>query len=130
MFDTDNTDNMIPSEEFTYKIIGFSYQVYNQLGYGLQEKYYQRALSQLLEEHNIKYEREVYIPVKFKEVNIGKYFIDFKIDDNLIVELKVCNQFYQNHINQVLAYLKTYNIKLGLLILFTRTGIKIKRLIV
>ncbi len=121
---------MLPNEEFTYQIIGFSYQVYNELGYGLQEKYYQRALAQLLEENDIKYERELYLAVKFKGVNIGKYFIDFKINDNLVVELKVCNQFYQNHINQVLAYLKAYNIKLGLLILFTKTGIKIKRLIV
>lgn len=130
---TDNTDNsmkQIPDEIFTYKIIGSSYNVYNRLGYGYQEKYYQRAFEKELDNLKIPYQKEKLIKIKYQNGVIGRYFIDFEIDGRLIVELKVANEFYQKHINQVLAYLKSSNIKLGLLILFTKTGIKIKRLIV
>lgn len=120
----------IPNEDFTHKIIGFSYNIFNRLGYGYQEKYYQRAFANELDNLKIHYKKEKLIKIKYQNGIIGRYFIDFEIDNRLVVELKIANEFYRKHTNQVLAYLKASNIKLGLLILFTKSGIKIKRLIV
>jgi len=39
--------------ELSYKIIGFAFNVYNEVGFGLQEKYYQRMLMIEFEKKNI-----------------------------------------------------------------------------
>jgi len=37
-------ENRLVYPDLSYKIVGILYDVYNDLGYGYQEKYYQRAL--------------------------------------------------------------------------------------
>ena len=41
--------------ELSYKIVGILFEVFNQLGYKYQEKYYQRAISQSLKTLNISF---------------------------------------------------------------------------
>lgn len=116
-------------KEITHQIIGLSHKVYNELGYGYQEKYYQRAYELLLIENNIKYVKELKIPIKFRGKIIGRYFIDFLIDSKIALEFKIGEDFRNQYTQQILAYLKSQNIKLGLIILFTSKDIKVKRFI-
>jgi GxxExxY protein len=44
--------------ELSYKIIGIAFKVFNKLGYGYQEKYFQRAMALDFDKEGIKYERE------------------------------------------------------------------------
>jgi len=44
--------------ELSYKIIGIAFKVFNDLGYGHQEKYFQRAMTLEFNKEKIKYERE------------------------------------------------------------------------
>jgi GxxExxY protein len=115
--------------ELSYKLVGLMYEVYNELGYGYQEKYYQRAIEKYFQESKIKYNKELYCPIKIKEKNIGSYRLDFLIDDKIVLELKVANQVYIKHIKQVLGYLKQNNLKLGILSVFTKDGVKIQRIL-
>jgi len=101
--------------KLSYEIVGILYDLYNQLGYGYQEKYYQRAIEQLLDEKRINYRKELYCPIFLNKKRIGFYKLDFLIDDKIILELKVVQDFYKKHILQVLSYLKHKNIKLGIL---------------
>ncbi|KKS65826.1 MAG: hypothetical protein UV40_C0025G0002 [Parcubacteria group bacterium GW2011_GWA1_42_7] len=116
-------------KELSYKIIGVLYDVFNELGYGYQEKYYQKAIALALKEKEIKFKEQVYIPLKFKDNIIGKYFLDFLIEDKLILEIKKGDKFHKSTITQIFAYLKSFNIKLGVIANFTKNGIKIKRII-
>lgn len=115
--------------DISHKIIGLSFRVFNNLKYGLQEKYYQRAFEEELKNEKINFKREQQIPIKYGDKIIGRYFVDFVVGDKIVVEFKVASGFYETHIKQVLAYLKTTNLKLGLLILITKEGIKCKRII-
>ena len=115
--------------KLTYQIIGFSYDVYNRLGYGHKEKIYQHALEKLLDKNKVGYKKELYCSIKFENTNIGKYYLDFLIENKLVIELKVAQNFYQKHFLQVINYLKANNLKLGLIILITKSGIRIKRII-
>jgi GxxExxY protein len=115
--------------ELSYKIIGIIFEVYNELGGGYQEKYYQRAVSLGLKRKMIKYKEQVSVALRFAGERIGRYFIDFIVDDKIVLELKVGNCFYPRDVKQVLAYLKAYKLKLGILVLFTRSGIRYKRII-
>ena len=115
--------------ELSYRIIGVLYEVYNELGYGHREIVYQRAIEEVLKEKEISYKRELYFPIYFKDKLISKYFLDFLIEDKVVLELKVAKDFYQSDVNQILAYLKTKNYRLGILGIFTQDGLKYRRIL-
>lgn len=115
--------------ELSYKIIGCAYDVYNQLGFGHHEKFYQRAMAESFRFKNIKFSEQVYFPLKFNGKTIGKNFFDFLLEDKIIVELKKDARFSKQHIDQVLEYLRTSNLKLALLINFSKTDVIYKRII-
>lgn len=115
--------------DLSRKIIAIAFEVYNQLGYGLPERIYQRSFEELLIENKISYSKEKYGKIRFRGKSVGKYFIDFLIDNKIAIELKVRNEIYQTHINQILNYIKSENIKIGLLLAISKKGVLIKRLV-
>jgi len=115
--------------ELSYKIIGIAFKVYNQLGYGYQEKYYQRAYAHELAKENISYLKEVPVRIKYDNADIGRYFLDFIVDGKIVVELKIASEFKYKYVRQVLEYLNTTNKKLAILIYFTKSGVRYRRII-
>jgi len=121
------TDILHP--ELSYKIIGCAFDVFNELGPGFHEKYYQRALAEAFNNQKLKFLEQKGCILKYKDVIIGKQYLDFLVDDKIIVELKKGNQFSKRHIEQVLNYLKTNKLELAILINFTNEGVVSKRII-
>jgi GxxExxY protein len=115
--------------ELSYQIIGCAYDIYNELGPVHQEKYYQRALAQILKQRNIPFEEQVYSPLKFQGKVIGKLFLDFLIEKKVIVELKKGNYYSKRHIDQVLEYLRTSNLQLAIIINFGSDKVSYKRIV-
>lgn len=115
--------------DLTHKLIGLSYKIFNNMGYGFQEKYYQRAFAEELRQENYSFKQEQQILLRYNDKIIGRYFVDFVIDNKVVIEFKVASGFYESHVNQVLSYLKSSKLKLGLLILITKNGVKCKRII-
>ncbi len=122
-------DKEIIYSELSYKIIGIAFKVFNSLQYGHQEKYYQRAFESELNKEKIKYEKEKEVALNYNGSKIGKYYLDFLIDDKIIIELKVLSVYRYKNIRQVLEYLKETNKKLAILIYFTQEGVKYRRVI-
>ncbi len=123
----DKDDLIYP--ELSYELVGIAFKVYNQLGYGYQEKYYQRAYACELDKNKKSYSREVAVKIKYGDTFIGKYFLDFIVADKIIVELKIADDFKYKYIRQVLEYLNETNTKLAILIYFTKNGVKYRRII-
>jgi GxxExxY protein len=115
--------------EISYNIVGILYEVYNEMGGGHKEKYYQNAVEAFLKEKKIPYKRELHTPLKFKGYKVGHYFLDFLIEDKIVLELKRGDYFAPNDVQQILSYLKATGLQLGILAIFTRSGVKIKRII-
>lgn len=115
--------------ELSYEIVGILFTVYNNLGYGYQEKYYQRAIATELKKANLHYKQEQKAAIKYKGNIIGQYFIDFVIGNKIVIEIKVSNNFYKKDINQVLGYLKATDLKLGILFIFAKDGLSFKRIV-
>ncbi|MFY9484113.1 MAG: GxxExxY protein [Patescibacteria group bacterium] len=118
-----------PYSELTKRIIGLIFEVFNELQFGYQERFYQRAFAYKLEHHAIPFKREQYGLVQIAGKPVGRYYTDFLVDNKVVVELKVANEFYNSHVQQILSYLKAEKLRIGLLCLITPNGIKIKRLI-
>ena len=115
--------------DLSYKLVGILFTVFNELGYGYQEKYYQRAIAKVLKENKIEFKEQVYAPLEFKGERIGGYYLDFLIENRLILEIKKGDRFSKTNIDQVYSYLKRFNLKLGIIANFTRGGLKFKRIV-
>ncbi|MBI3558818.1 GxxExxY protein [Candidatus Gottesmanbacteria bacterium] len=115
--------------ELSYKLVGHAFRVYNDLGYGYPEKYYQQAYAKLLSENKINFEKEKYIKLPYLDEQVGKYFLDFIVDNKIVIELKVRPTLGYTNVKQVMGYLKSGKYKLAILIYFTREGIKYRRIV-
>ena len=124
----DNEGKIIYKEE-SYQIMGCCFEVYNLLMYGLREKNYQKALETVFEEQKVPFQSQLYVPIKLKEKIIGKYYLDFLINDMIALEIKVGDHFLTKDIQQLFSYLKAKNLKLGIIVNFTSKGIKYKRIL-
>jgi len=115
--------------ELSYKLVGMAFKVYNSLGFGCRELYMQRAYARELAQQGITFVREKEIELIYDGQEIGKYRLDFIIDQKIIVELKVVPIVKNIHIRQVLEYLNVTKLKLAILIYFTSNGVIYKRVI-
>jgi GxxExxY protein len=115
--------------ELSYKIIGIAFKVFNKLGYGHQEKYFQRAMALEFDKEGIEYEREKEIELLYDNQNIGRYFLDFIVERKILLELKVTPQMKHIHIRKTLEYLNEAKLKLAILIYFTKEGVRYRRII-
>ena len=115
--------------ELSYKLIGTAFKVFNDTGYGMNEKFYQKIFAKKLESENLNFDKEKLIKINYQGEEVGRYFLDFIVDNKIVVELKVRPRFGYVHVKQVMDYLKTTGYKLAILIYFTRDGVKYRRVI-
>lgn len=116
-------------KELSGQIIGALFEVHNQLGTGLLEKYYQRALAEEFKKRQLEFKQQVSVPISYKGVAIGRRVIDFFVAGKVVVEIKKDSHFSRQHIEQTISYLKALNVQLGILANFTGGGVKFKRIL-
>ena len=107
-----------PHQELTKSIVGFYYNVYNELGFGFLEKVYQKALLIELKNNGYKIDSEKKVNVYYKNKIVGEYIPDIIINDSVIVELKCVEYLTDIHENQLLNYLKATDCEVGLILNF------------
>ena len=104
--------------ELTEKIIGVFYDVYNELGYGFLESVYEESLVIALLETCLKVERQLAIPVWFRGHQVGQFRGDILVEGKVLLELKSTRTLEAAHEAQLLHYLKSTEIEIGLLLNF------------
>jgi GxxExxY protein len=109
---------MNQENELTEKIIGCAIEVHRNLGPGLLESIYEKALCHEFGERGIKFESQKIIPVIYKSVSLGDFRIDLLVENQIVVELKAVERNDPIFKAQLLSYLKLTGHKLGLLINF------------
>jgi GxxExxY protein len=67
--------------------------------------------------------------LKYKEKELGIYIFDFLVFDKIVVEIKQKKVILSRDIDQLYKYLKAMNLKLGIIITFTKEGAKFKRVV-
>ncbi|MCA1966908.1 MAG: GxxExxY protein [Flavobacterium sp.] len=105
-------------KELTGSILKLLYEVYNELGYGFLEKVYQNALYNELKNNGFDVESQKQIKVYYKNIEVGEYYADLIVNDKVILELKATETITEAHEFQLLNYLKSTNIEVGLLLNF------------
>lgn len=105
--------------QITEKIIGCAIEVHKRLGPGLLESAYEECLSYELRNAGFSIERQIPVPVVYKEIKLEMgYRIDILVENAVVLELKSIDAFAPIHEAQILTYMKFSNKKIGLLINF------------
>jgi len=117
-----------PEVGLTRQIIGSAYEVFNVLGKGFLEKVYTRALGRELKRKGIGAALEVTIDVHYKGEVVGLYYADLVIG-NIICEIKVADRLLPAPESHLLNYLKATGKKVGLLINFGGSSVRVKRMV-
>ena len=115
--------------DLSYKIVGCAFEVYNEIGPGQDEKFYQKAMAVLFEEKRMTFKQQVYYPLKFKGRVLGRNYLDFVLNEKVVVELKKRQPFSKAHIDQVFRYLKVTGLQLAILITFGTDEVTFKRIL-
>lgn len=116
-------------ERIAKLIVDAAFVVHKTLGAGLLESVYEACLCHELEKRNLKYKRQVIVPLVYDGIKFTEGFrIDILIEERIICELKSVEKIENVHLSQTLTYLKLTGNRLGFLINFNvpliRNGIR------
>lgn len=110
---------MIIYKEECYEIQGAVFEVYREMGCGFLEAVYQECLERELRLREIPFAAQPELTLSYKGERLQQiYKPDFVCYDKIILELKAVKEIAPEHEAQVINYLKTTGMKLGLLINF------------
>src|SRR6185312_9064671 len=111
-------DSSYKHSELTETIIGIFYDVYNELGFGFLESVYRNSLRLALLEKGLSVGQEVPVSVFFHGHNVGDFRADLVVNKTILVELKTAAQIVAAHESQVLNYLRSTELELGIILNF------------
>ncbi|MGG5207792.1 GxxExxY protein [Chryseobacterium sp. MIQD13] len=105
--------------EISFYVRKCIFSVYNELGPGLLEKVYEKALAYELGNNGLIVKTQIPMNLKFKDTVIESGFIaDIIVEDKVIIEVKAVTDIGNIHHQQLLTYLKLTGLKLGILVNF------------
>jgi GxxExxY protein len=109
----------------TEAVIGCAIEVHKNLGPGLLESAYSQCLQYELKSQGIFVEKEISLPIIYKEIQIDHgYRIDLLVENRLVIELKTVEKFTDVHVAQILTYMKLGEYSTGLLFNFNTKLLK------
>jgi GxxExxY protein len=119
-----------PFDAITYKVIGCAMAVHRELGPGLREDSYQRALANSLSVAGLTFDAQrlysVYDDPEQQRL-VGYYIPDFVVEETVIVEIKALRGLDNSHLAQVIGYLAVSCCPIGLLINFGERSLHYRR---
>ena len=113
------------SDPIVGEIIGVAIEVHHVLGPGLLESTYKNCVSYELVNKGIRFEREVSVPVIYKDTRLDcGYRLDLLADEDDIVEVKSVEKLLPIHTAQVMTYLRLTGARHALLMNFNGLTLK------
>jgi GxxExxY protein len=113
----------------TYAIIGAAIEVHRWFGPGYLEAVYHRALAIELRRRGIPSQREVPFPLSYKGEDLGVAYRADLVCGDVLVELKSTSGLADNHIAQVIHFLRSSGLKRGVLLNFGLPVLQKKRIV-
>lgn len=113
----------------TETIIGFAFEVLNELGHGLHEKLYENALVVLFKANGIAFDQQRRFPVAFRGVEVGEFIPDLIVFGTVVVDTKVIDAITDHERGKMLNYLRITGRKVGLILNFKRARLEWERVV-
>ena len=110
---------MLTAGDLTEQVIELAIEVHRHTGPGLLESLYEQCLCHELREADIPFERQVAVPVVYKDTRIGQGFrADIAVAREVILEIKSVAAILPVHELQLLTYLRMSGLRVGLIMNF------------
>jgi GxxExxY protein len=119
-------------DDLATRVLDCAFDVHRGLGPGSLENAYETAFCYELSTRGIRFERQKEIAVLYKGVRLDcGYRLDLFVENQIVLELKSCDEFHPIHEATLLNYLKLADARLGYLINFNVRLLKhgIKRVV-
>lgn len=115
--------------ELTDTVRETAFQVRRYFGTGHLEKVYENSLAHRLRKLGLKVEQQRQLIVRDEDGTVvGEYFADIVVEDLLILELKAVKTLANEHLAQILGYLRATGMEHGVLINFGAPKFQIRKL--
>ncbi len=116
-------------EELSRDIIAAAMKVHSTLEPGLDEKLYENALVIELAKRGHRPDQQKSFSVHYEGHFIGKMTPDLIVDELVIADPKVVEDFNGDHISQMLGYLAITGLDLAILLNFKHASLRWKRVV-
>ena len=113
----------------TEKIIGFAFEVLNEVGHGLNEKIYENSLTVLFKLNAIAFDQQRRFPVFFRGVEVGEFVPDLIAFGSVIVDTKVIDHITDHERGKMLNYLRITKLRVGLILNFKHARLEWERVV-
>ena len=105
-----------------------AFALHKYLRNGHLEKVYENGLVNRLRKLEIKVDQQSPLEVRDEDGSLlGEFFADIIAEEELFIELKACKRLAEEHVAQLLGYLRSSGKKHGLLINFGAAKLEIKK---
>jgi GxxExxY protein len=126
--------NQGPAREILFKkeiyaIVGAALEVLRELGHGIHEKPYERALAVEFRLRNLPYEQQTPFDIFYKKVTVGRFTPDLVVLGKIIVDTKVIAKITDHERGQMLNYLKITRLPVGVILNFRYAKLEWERLV-
>ena len=113
------------ADNWSPKVIGAAIEVHRDKGPGLLESIYQRCLLHELALRGIPAEREVRVPITYKDLVFDEEIrLDVLVDRCLVIEIKAVEAVLPIHLAQTLSYMRLLNVPVGIIVNFHEPVLK------
>lgn len=109
---------IIVEKKLSHSIIGGFLEVYNEMGFGLSESIYSRALEITLRGRGLRVDREYPCRVMFRGQQIGFQRVDMLVEERIAVEVKATERLADSAKEQLRCYVNILGLPLGILLHF------------
>ena len=116
-------------KELRATIIGCAMTVLNELGHGFREKTYEKAMIIEMQEKDLSVDQQAQYPVYYKNKLIDTFIPDLVVENKIIIELKTVDKICDEHIGQVLNYLKVTGLRVGIIFNFKHSNLEWKPIV-
>lgn len=115
-------------KEETGRILACAFAVINELGPGLHEKCYERALTVEMKFAGIPFCQQPRFKVVYKGAVVGEFIPDLIVDQKVVVDTKVIQEITDSERGQLLNYLRLSKLRVGLILNFRRSKLAWERI--
>jgi GxxExxY protein len=116
-------------DRLTAQIIAGAFEVSNVLGCGFLEKVYENSLAVELRTRGMAVIQQPRGEVRYKGFNVGAYVADMIVESRVVIEIKAVRALERVHDAQVMNYLRTTGLSVGLLFNFGSPRLDFKRVV-
>ncbi|MCZ6672653.1 MAG: GxxExxY protein [Verrucomicrobia bacterium] len=127
--DTNEHESKVMYAEEVYQIIGFSMNLLKAVGHGFHEKIYENGLVVDFKQESIEYLQQPEYKIDYRGEILGVFIPDLISHGKIVIDTKTIDRITDHERGKMLNYLRTTEMRLGLIINFKHAKLEWERIV-